>query len=116
MEKHRAIQSQIHSVIINRDEITDQAEINKQIFFYQSFFSHKVQIQIDEMEAYLEIIPLPKLSNEQTYEHVISYEGMMSEDEVFKSLKLVSAFFYEIFIFSPNDSPSKTMKNVFYFI
>ena len=29
-------------------------------------------------------------------------------------LKLVSAIFYEIFIFSPNDSPSKTI--VFYFI
>ena len=27
-------------------------------------------------------------------------------------LKLVSAIFYEIFIFSPNDSPLKTMKNV----
>ena len=32
------------------------------------------------------------------------------------NLKLVSAIFYEIFIFSPNDSPSKTIKNVFYFI
>ena len=32
------------------------------------------------------------------------------------TLKLVSAIFYEIFIFSPNDSPSKTIKNVFYFI
>ena len=31
-------------------------------------------------------------------------------------LKLVSAIFYHIFIFSPNDSPLKTMKNVFYFI
>ena len=31
-------------------------------------------------------------------------------------LKLVSAIFYQIFIFSPNDSPLKTMKNVFYFI
>ena len=39
LEKHRAIQSQIHSVIINQDEITDQDEINKQIFsFYQSLF------------------------------------------------------------------------------
>ena len=25
-------------------------------------------------------------------------------------------YFYQIFIFSPNDSPSKTVKNVFYFI
>ena len=33
-----------------------------------------------------------------------------------RSLKLVSAIFYQIFIFSPNDSPSKAMKNVFYFI
>ena len=32
------------------------------------------------------------------------------------TLKLVSVIFYQIFIFSPNDSPLKTMKNVFYFI
>ena len=31
-------------------------------------------------------------------------------------LKLVSAIFYQMFIFSSNNSPSKTMKNVFYFI
>ena len=31
-------------------------------------------------------------------------------------LKLVSAIFYQIFIFSPNDSPLKTIKNVFYFV
>ena len=33
-----------------------------------------------------------------------------------KNLKLLLAIFYQIFIFSPNDSPLKTMKNVFYFI
>ena len=32
------------------------------------------------------------------------------------NLKLVSAIFYQFFIFSPNESPLKTMKNVFYFI
>ena len=31
----------------------------------------------------LENIPLPKLTNEQT----LSFEGIISEDEVFKSLK-----------------------------
>ena len=31
-------------------------------------------------------------------------------------LKLVPAIFYQIFIFSSSDKPSKTMKNVFYFI
>ena len=33
-----------------------------------------------------------------------------------QSLKFVSAIFYQMFIFSPNDSPLKTMKNVFCFI
>ena len=37
-----------------------------------------------------------------------------SRSEVF--LKLASAVFYQIFIFSPNDSPLTIMKNVFYFI
>ena len=32
------------------------------------------------------------------------------------TLKLVSAFFYQIFIFSANDSPSKTVKNQFFVI
>ena len=32
------------------------------------------------------------------------------------SLKLVSSIFYQIFIFSPNDSPLKTKKRVFDFI
>ena len=84
MEKHRAIQSQIHSDIINQDEITDQAEINKQIFsFYQPLFSLKIQNQADKIEAYLEHILLPKLTNEQT----LSCEGIISEDKVFKSSK-----------------------------
>ena len=30
-------------------------------------------------------------------------------------LKLVSAIFYQIFILSPNNSPSKTVQNVFLF-
>ena len=42
-------------------------------------------------------------------------EKSLSSEAVF-SLKLVSAIFYQIFIFSSSDRPSKTMKNVFYFI
>ena len=84
LEKHRAIQSQIQDIIINQDEFTDQDEINKHIFsFYQSLFSRKVQFQTDKIEAYLEKIVLPKLTNEQTW----SCEDIISEDEVLKSLK-----------------------------
>ena len=46
-------------------------------------FSRKVQNQADKTEAYIELIPLPKLTNEQT----VSCEGIISEDEVFQSLK-----------------------------
>ena len=81
---NRAIQSQIHSAIINQDENTDQDEINKQIFsFYQSLFSRQVQVQID---AYLDNnIPLPKLTNEQT----LSCESIISEVRCLKVLNLL---------------------------
>ena len=46
-------------------------------------FSRKVQNQTDKIEAHLELIPLPNLTNEQT----LSCEDIISEDEVFKSLK-----------------------------
>ena len=46
-------------------------------------FSRKVQNQTDKIEACLELMPLPKLTNEQT----LSFEGIISEDEVFMSLK-----------------------------
>ena len=74
----------MHSLIINQDEVTYQVEINKQIFsFYQYLFSGKTQNQADKIEAYLELIPLPNLTNEQK----LSGEGITSKDEVFKSLK-----------------------------
>ena len=82
MEKHQAIQSQIHSVITNQEKTTDQDEINKHRFsFYQSLFSRKVQNQTAKMKAYLEFIPLPKLTNEQT----LCCEGIISEDQEFTS-------------------------------
>ena len=43
----------------------------------------------------------------QSYKYTVS---------TFVLLKLVTTIFYQILIFSPNDSPSKTIKNVFYFI
>ena len=37
------------------------------------------------------------------------------QEILFVHLKLVSAIFCQIFVFSPYDSPLKTMKSVFYF-
>ena len=46
-------------------------------------FSLQVQNHPGIIEAFLELVTLPKLTNEQT----LSCEGIISEDEVFKSLK-----------------------------
>ena len=72
------------------------------------------------------ISKLPSSPNISTESKVASYydNNAVSKDLNFqlfetspeKILKLVSAIFNQIFIFSPNDSPSKTKKNVFYFI
>ena len=48
------------------------------------------------------------LSRNSSIKYEIALEGV--------TLKLVSAIFYQIFIFSLNDSPSETMGSVFYFI
>ena len=48
-------------------------------------FSRKVQNQTDKIEAYLELIPLPKLTKEQS----LSCEGIISEDKALKSLKYI---------------------------
>ena len=53
---------------------------------------------------------LQNLQTRYNWKNKILYKRNLSH------LKLVSAIFYQIFIFSPNDCLPKTMKNVFYFI
>ena len=53
--------------------------------------------------------------NEKKQKHHLTFRQRIVSPEII-NLKLVSAISYEIFIFSPNDSPSKTIKNVFHFI
>ena len=43
------------------------------------------------------------------------FKGILTCD-LENELKLMPSIFYQIFIFSPNDSLIKTMKSVFYFI
>ena len=55
--------------------------------------------------------------------HTELWDGVKNENKTINGgkegedfVKLVYAIFYLIFIFSSNDSPLQTMKNVFYFI
>ena len=45
-----------------------------------------------------------------------SFHKILQPAITYSKIKLVSAIFYQFFIFSQTDSPLKTMKNVFYFI
>ena len=44
------------------------------------------------------------------------YSYLVIITDITASIKACVRYFHQIFIFSPNDSPSKTMKNVFYLI
>ena len=54
----------------------------------------------------------PRNYNDDHLIHILLY----GSEKFNFNLKLVSAIFYQIFNFSSNDRPSKTMKNVFYSI
>ena len=58
------------------------------------------------------------MTSQQTFTCSKSTRETLEFDVVLMSLflKLVSAIFYQTFIFSSNDRPSKIMKNVFYFL
>ena len=56
------------------------------------------------------------INNDSIFTYVSNKAKVFEAGFIFRDLKLVSAIFYQIFIFSPNDSPSKAMKNVFYLI
>ena len=56
------------------------------------------------------------INNESIFTYVSNKAKAFEAGSIFRDLKLVSAIFYQIFIFSPHDSPSKAMKSVFYLI
>ena len=63
------------------------------------------------------LIYTPKLTNFKDLPRLeTSTTALVCIFSSIKNLKLVPAIFYQIFIFTPNDSPLKPMKNVFCFI
>ena len=71
------------------------------------FFNAKLQGPTPKIEE----IVIPFVST-----HYSNFDSKSISITANSQLKLVSAIFYQIFIFSPNDSPLKTVKNIFYFI
>ena len=66
MKKNRFVQSQICKLIIEEKELTEQNEINNNIFtFYQNLFSKQTDFKQNDLIHYFDKINLPSLSNGQ---------------------------------------------------
>ena len=73
MWKINWIKSQIHSVIINQQEIAGEGETKKELSFYQSLFWWKVQNEVNKIEDHLNTMPVLLLY----YELTVSCAGNM---------------------------------------
>ena len=63
MKKNYFVQSQIHKLIIEEKELTEQNVINNNIFtFYQNLFSKQTDFKQNDLINYLNKINLPILS------------------------------------------------------
>ena len=72
---------------------------------------------IEDQSCYLKIdYQIPRKHSYLTYFEVESSIAQFLCHFAFPIFKACVRYFHQIFIFSPNDSPSKTMKNAFYFI
>ena len=84
LEKNRAIQGQVRTIVSNEKKITDESEINADIaFFYESLFKEKLSFKNENLTQYLENISMPCLSKEKQD----SCEGVITKQELFEALK-----------------------------
>ena len=69
------------SFVASQNEITDKNQINCQLHhFYKTLFTEELQIQNEDITAYLNQISISVLTGEQSQ----IYEGPISEDEFLK--------------------------------
>ena len=66
LEKQYALQNQVRTLLYGQNEITDKNQINHQLHhFYKTLFPEKLQIQNENIAAYLNLTSIPVLAGEQ---------------------------------------------------
>ena len=84
LEKNRAVQNQIRTISCSEKEITDEKEINTELFkFYKALFEPKINVSNALIQDYLDHVEILKLNKEQSQK----YDGKITEDELLKALK-----------------------------
>ena len=84
LEKTRASQGLIRTLVKNEKEINDPIEINSELF-YKKIFIENLSISKQNVVSLLDNLPVPKLQNKQ----VIKCEGEITKSELLKSLKSI---------------------------
>ena len=87
LEKWHALKNQVRSLLFGQNEITDNNQINSQLHhFYKTLFTEKLQIQNEDITAYLNQISIPVRTEEQSQ----TCDGPILENELLKALKNMS--------------------------
>ena len=87
LEKQHVLQNQVQTLLFGQNEITNKNQINHQLHhFYKTLFTEKLQIQNEDIAAYLNQINIPVLTGEQSQ----TCEGPISENELLIALKNMS--------------------------
>ena len=83
LEKYRAAQSFICTIIVNRKEISKPQEISNALHdFYKTLFKEKLTISEESIQSIVDEVSLPKLIDNQALE----CEGVINENELLKAL------------------------------
>ena len=83
LEKYRATQGCLRTIIVNKKEINDSRQINDALYnFYQTLFKEKLSISEECIQSFLDKVSLPKLNENQT----LKCEGAITECELLKAL------------------------------
>ena len=85
--------------MIDLSKILEKKDTTLTIFFASQCTPLDNNSKIPQNQIYITITKLPSVKFENR-----------------DIIKACVRYFYQIFIFSPNDNPSKIMKNAFYFI
>ena len=84
LEENYAVQNQIRTIPCCEKEITDEKEINTELFkFYKALFEPKVNVPNALIQDYLNRLEIPKLTKEQSQK----CEGTITEEKLVKALK-----------------------------
>ena len=83
LEKYRATQGCLRTIIMNKKELSDSQQINDALYnSYQTLFKEKLFKSEEYIQSFLDKVSVPKLNENQT----LKYEDVITECELLKAL------------------------------